>query len=354
MQILLIILLAAITLLSLSLQRTYANLPLKEVKHRARKGDDLAAALLKAVGYGHSLRVVLWIFVGLSAAGFFVVVALNTPVWLAFLASIMLTWVGFVWLPAARVSRFSEKLAGLFAPLLGKLLAYIHPVIDWAAQFISRHRPVNIHTGLYDRQDMIDLLQRQQVQGDSRIEKSELSIALNALKFGDDTVAQHMTPRRVVRSVSADEPLGPVLMDELHASGYSRFPVYSDKPDNLVGTLFLRDLVHTTRSGTIQKLMKPKVAYIHEDQSLNDALQAILKTHKQLFVVVNSFEEYVGIITIEDILETVIGLPIIDEFDEYEDLRAVAARAAKQDHKQHLSEQIEPEKPTEQSTEVIE
>ncbi len=65
----------------------------------------------------------------------------------------------------------------------------------------------------------------------------------------------------------------------------------------------------------------------------------LFKTHRQLYVVVNSFEEYVGIITIEDILETILGTSIIDEFDQYDDLRAVAARAAKKDHKNHVAEQ---------------
>ncbi len=79
----------------------------------------------------------------------------------------------------------------------------------------------------------------------------------------------------MVKAVATDEPLGPVIMDELHASGFSRFPVFSGTPDAIVGTLYLRDLVQATHGGTIAKLMKPGVAYIHEDQSLHDALQAI-------------------------------------------------------------------------------
>src|SRR5690606_9017383 len=159
---------------------------------------------------------------------------------------------------------------------------YLGPVLDAVLRFIRKHRPVHVHTGLYDRYDLIDLLERQQVQADNRIEKTELSIALHALKFGDDSVSQHMTPRRVVKAVSADEPFGPIVMDELHASGFSRFPVYEGKRDNIVGMLFLRDLIHAAHGGTVKKLMKPEVVFIHEDQSLDEALQAILKTHKHL------------------------------------------------------------------------
>ena len=68
MQTFLTIVLAALTLLSVSLQRTYSRVPLKELKRRARNGDELSIAIVKAVGFGHSLRVVLWFLIGITAA----------------------------------------------------------------------------------------------------------------------------------------------------------------------------------------------------------------------------------------------------------------------------------------------
>ncbi len=346
------VLLAMLTLLAVSLQRTYATVPLKELKRRARGGDELAAGLLKAVAYGHSLRAVLWFLIGLTSAGFFVLVSLTTPTWLALVASVVLVWAGFVWLPSSRISKWGEKLAAWAAPLLEKLLAYINPIIDRIVGFIRSHRPLHVHSGLYERADLLELIEQQQVQPDNRIEKTELEIAKHALSFGDLTIGSRMTPRRAVKQTSADDSLGPVIMDELHASGHSRFPVYEKNKDNIVGTLYLHDLVRSKHGGTVRSLMRPTVYYLHEDQSLHDALQAFLKTHHHLFVVVNSFEEYVGIITSEDILEAILGKPIIDEFDQYEDLRAVAGRAAKQEHQEHTS--AEEEKPTADEPEVLE
>lgn len=351
MQTLLVVILGLATLVVVSLQRTYSRLPLKELKRRARHQDPLATAMVRVSGYGHSLRAVLWFLIAVTSAGFFVAVSRSAPIWFAFAASGVLVWIGFVWLPATRVTALSERLAAGAAPVLGKLVSLLHPFLDWLTRSLRRHRPVHVHTGLYDRQDLIDLLERQLVQPDNRIEQSELDIALHALTFGDDSVGQHLTPRRVVQAVKADEALGPILMDELHKSGHSRFPIYDSKPDNIIGTLYLRDLVHAKTGGSVKDLMKPGVAYIHEDQSLHDALQAILRTHRQLFIVVNSFEEYVGIITIEDILETILGKPIIDEFDQYDDLRAVAARSARKEHAEHVKAKSEEkaEKETESS-----
>ena len=148
-------------------------------------------------------------------------------------------------------------------------------------------------------------------------------------------------PKRVVKAVSVNENIGPVLMTELHDIGHSRFPVYDGKKDSIIGTLYLRDLVNTKSTGKVSDVMKKDVCYVHEEQSLYDALQAILKTRHHLLVVVNSFEEYVGIITIEDVIEQIIGKPILDEFDQYNDLRAVAARVAKLEHQAHHEEEKE-------------
>lgn len=338
MRVVLILLLAGLSLLSISLQRTYRHLSLKELKHRARQGSELAGMLHRAAAYGHSLRTVLWFLVGITNAAFFLTISLNTPAWFALVVSASLIWVGFVWLPARQATRYGELVAAKLAPVFAWLLQYIHPVLDFFISFIRRHTPVTIHTGLYDRSDLLDLLDRQQVQADNRIEQAELEVARHALTYGEKLVRDVMTPRRVVKRISVDEQIGPVLMSELHDSGHSRFPVYKvdkAKADTFVGILFLKDLINVKAGGKVSDHMRSNIVYLHEEQSLHDALQALLKTRQQLFITVNSFEEYVGIITAEDILEQIIGHPIVDEFDQYDDLRAVAARAAKTEHDAH-------------------
>ncbi len=330
--------LAGITLLTISLERTYRRVPVIEIKRRARANDPIAGLLYKAVSYSHSLRSVLWFFIGITSAIFFVYVSRSGPLWFALTCSVALIWLGFVWLPAREVSRLGVWVAARVAPALAWLLYYVHPLIDRIYKFIRRHRPITVHTGLYDKEDLIDLLERQQVQPDNRIQKTELDIALNALTVGDKIVQDFLTPRRLVKQVNIEDSIGPVLMTELHESGFSRFPVYEGKKDNIVGTLFLRDLIRSPNTGWVKNAMRPEVCYIHEDQSLVEALQAILKTRHHLFIVVNNFEEFVGVISIEDVLEQIVGKPIVDEFDQYEDLRAVASRTAKVEHKEHQQE----------------
>ena len=70
--------------------------------------------------------------------------------------------------------------------------------------------------------------------------------------------------------------------------------------------------------------MDDKVYFVNEQQKLDHALTAFIRTKNHLFIVVNEFQETVGIITIEDILEQIIGQEIVDEFDRYDDMREVA------------------------------
>lgn len=348
-----ILILAGLTLFAISLQRTYANVPVKELKRRARSGDKIAEALHRAASYGASLRALLWIIIVLLGAWFFVKVSHATVAWFAILISATLLWFGFIWLPAQEATRVGLWLASKVAPALDKVMQYLHPYLDRIVSFVGRHRPVSLHTGLYDKEDLLQLFERQKVQSDNRVDAATLEIVEHALRFSDKKVSDILTPRRVVRAVSATDTIGPVLMTDLHKSGFSRFPVYEDNQDNIVGVLYLRDLVRAKAGGTVHKLMSKTVCYVHEDQPLTEALQAILRTHQQLFVVVNSFEEYVGIVTIEDIMEEIVGKQIVDEFDQYEDLRAVAAKMAAKEHKEHVVNDS-PHENIQEVTEVVE
>lgn len=346
------VLLAALALLAIALRKTYAIVPPKELKRQARSGDHLAKILYRSVAYGMSLDLLLWIIIVLSAAASFVVLMQVVPTFLAFVFIVLILGYGFAWMPHGDVTQIGVRVVVAATPVVAWLLAHLQPVIGRLASFIARHRPVTVHTGLYEREDLLELLERQKGQPDSRFSADELSLLSHALTYSQKVVSDVMVPRRGVKLVKASDDVGPIIMDELHDSGHSRFPVYEgDDEDHIVGTLFLRDLVNARKSGHIKNLMDSKVYYVHEDYTLEQALHAFLKTKRHLFIVINNFEEFVGIITIEDILEQVIGHKIIDEFDQYEDMRAVAQHQAEKEHAKHkkvaetVAETAEPSKP---------
>lgn len=323
---------AGITLLSIGLQRTYYHYPLKELKRRAQKGDPLANMLYKPVSYGVSLQILLWSIIIVSASLSFVLLANTFEAWFAVILVSFLLWLGFLWLPSSRLTSVSMNIAKALTPVVNATLYRLYPLLQRIGQFVLRFRHVSVKTGLYEKDDLAELLEDQRHLPDNRIPEADIDLLQHALWFGDTLVRDAYVPLRIVTTVSEAEAIGPKLMDDLYKSGHSRFPVYKAEQTNIVGTLYLRDLVKKQAKGHVRDVMREDVYYVHEDFTLHQALQAFLKTKHHLFIVVNSFEEFVGILTIEDILEKVIGKPIIDEFDTYEDMRAVAAAAAQKDH----------------------
>jgi len=328
--------LAAVAVMFWVLDQSYQHIPAKELKRLARHGDDAASLLYRAAAYGVSLRV--WLLGGVIVFGGLSLACLisSVGIWLSLVILLIVGVIGgYMAVPSGELTRSSLWLAKRTAPGLSWLLERSQPVVGFVVRFFQNHHPVHVHTGLYEKSDLVELLEQQKHQPDSRILPSEIGMLQHSLTFGDKLVADALVPKRVVKMVAASENIGPVLMDELSKSGHSRFPVFDEKRDNIVGVLYLHDLVGTKHTGRVDEIMSKKLTYVHEDFTLYQTLQAFLKTKHHLFLVVNSFEELVGIITIEDVLEQMIGKPIVDEFDRYDDLRAVAAAAAKKDHHAH-------------------
>ncbi|MCA9343110.1 CBS domain-containing protein [Candidatus Saccharibacteria bacterium] len=332
---LLSLLLAALLLYAVVLLKTYRNVSAKELKRQARDGDKLAEALYKVVGYGASLDIVLWFVIGISGGLLFVVFADSMPFWLSVFGIASIIWFGFAWLPNTHGTQFGNTLAKYTAGPLHGIINFLYPILSRIERLIGKYRPVTVHTGIYTKDDLIELLKQQKGQLDNRIAKEDILIAQNSLNFGEKFVRDVMTPRRVMSTVSIDENISPVVMEELHKTGHSRFPVYEGKKDNFTGILYMRDMLKKRTGGKVKDLMEKKVYYVHDEDLLTDVLQVFIKTHHHLFLVVNTFEEVVGLISMEDILEQIVGKPIIDEFDQYDDLRAVAAKQAEKEQKNH-------------------
>jgi CBS domain containing-hemolysin-like protein len=159
----------------------------------------------------------------------------------------------------------------------------------------------------------------------------EKKLIVNGLHFAQRTVESVMTPRGVVDTIAKEELIGPLALDDLHKTGHSRFPVIDGDIDHVIGVLHIKELLTSFdhKSETAAEAMEKKVFYINQDQTLDHALAAFLKTRHHLFVVVNGYRETAGILTLEDVVEALLGREIVDEYDLHDDLRAVAARSAR-------------------------
>ena len=309
-------------------RKTYYYLPVAELKRRAESKDKLATKIYPAVAHGSSLRSLLWLFIGLTTAGSVILLARRLPFWTSLLIVGPLLWIAFSWLPTSRMTKAGSRLTLIVTPTIIFLLNYLHPILSRSTDAIQKRTSKNDHTGIFEREDLLNVIDKQGWQKDSRISPEELEIAKRALTFEEYKVADILIPRKKIKTILASETVGPILIDELHKSGEDYVLVRDKKGGMVVGTLEFKRLGLDSQ-GQVGDLMSSNVYYIHENDNLSQALHAFFTTNHALFVVVNSFEEYVGIISIENILHHLLGHIPGEDFDQYADPAAVANRHPK-------------------------
>jgi len=314
------VILAVMSLLLLTMQKTYDHLPRYELKRRARGEDHAARALYKAVAYDSSLSVVMWLLIGLSSAASFVLLSRALPLAFALGVVALLVWWSFVWLPGGNVSKWSLALTKLVTPVIAWLVSHLHTPITWIQNKLpSQHAS---QSDIYETEDLLALLEHQKGHDENRITPEELEAAQRVLTFGHRLVRDVVTPISQLRLISEDDPIGPILLTELNDNGQGNFVVYKDKTDNVVGTLRLQDAVNA-RGGRVANVMQSHLVYVNESQSLAHVLDAFHATKAHNFMVVNRFDEFVGIVTIEQVLHEALGELSAKYFDAFESRESV-------------------------------
>lgn len=346
------ILLVLLALIALTLEKTYFYVPPKELRRLASRGDNVSKKLLTAEIYGFELKLLLWLIAGLSAAGSFVLFARVAPPLLGFISVVLAIWIGFLGIPKTRLTAVGTYIALWSTPAVVRILRVIHPISAFIVNLFGR-KPEDAHTGLYEREDIYELLRRQKNQSDNRISQQELDLLRKTLRFGDYHVRDLIVPRRQVKAVDVNDSIGPVLLDELHGSGHRFFPVYEQKPSNIIGTLSVDDITDLSKRGKVRDFCQLKVAYIHANDSLERTLRALSTTNQPLLVVVNSTNEYEGIITLSDIIHELLGNANEESNIEQTDRKAVAASHAQPEPLTDAAAEAE-EKVSSEPSEMIE
>lgn len=300
------------------------------LKRQAQASAPYAKAVYALQALGQPFYVSLWLLLAAANVGLVLLLEARIGWLLTLLCGSLLIIVCSELLPRLFLRKRVVIIAGMTAPLLRRYAALVAPVTRPTARLL--HDTAAQEPAIYSKEELLSAFKHPDLSRNSDFSSDELHMLSTMLSFSDKKIRDVMTPRRMVTVVTQDEQVGPIMMDELHKTGYSRFPVVTDaKHFSFVGTLYLRDLVGQAGSKKVAGIMSSDVRYIHEEETLDHALRVFLKTHHHLFIVVNSFEEFVGVLTIEDVLEEIIGREIVDEFDAHDDLRAVATSLAQKE-----------------------
>jgi putative hemolysin len=152
------------------------------------------------------------------------------------------------------------------------------------------------------------------------IEESEEQMIHSIFEFGDTTAREIMVPRVDMKAVAMDTAITEVIDLMLQVS-HSRIPVYEENVDNVVGTVFDRDLFKYVREREIDVPLKEALRpayFVPESKKVDELLRELQKSRVQMAIVVDEYGGTAGLVTIEDILEEIVG-EIQDEFDAEED-----------------------------------
>ena len=156
---------------------------------------------------------------------------------------------------------------------------------------------------------------------------SESNIIANALSLDDVRVSEIMTPRTVVTTLRKAATIGEVFR-EFPNIPFARIPVHQKNLDDIVGLVRRRDLLKAKANdqdlATVGSVMQDEIHFIPETATVGNALQLFLKTHQQLLIVVDEFGSTAGVVTMEDVMEHILGREIFEKDDVAVDMRELA------------------------------
>lgn len=150
------------------------------------------------------------------------------------------------------------------------------------------------------------------------LEKEPAAMIRNVLDFKHLTAREVMVPRRRMSSIHVDMPLDQVL-EHVIKDGHSRYPCYRETPDNIIGLLYVKDLFDVVREGklaekTLEELLRKPVLFVTEGQVALSVLREMRQRRLHLAIVTDEFGGTGGLVTLEDIIEEIVG-DIRDEYD---------------------------------------
>ena len=193
-----------------------------------------------------------------------------------------------------------------------KILKPLNSILIFSTSFIdNRIHAFNSHISVDELSQALELTSQTDLKEDTDILKG-------IVKFGNKSVAEIMRSRVDVVSVDIDSSYSKI-MNLITETGFSRIPVFSDTFDNIKGILYIKDLlphVHKGASFRWQSIIRPPF-YVPETKKIDDLLEEFQKNKVHMAIVVDEYGGTSGIVTLEDVLEEIVG-EITDEFDEEE------------------------------------
>ncbi|MEI3101656.1 MAG: hemolysin family protein [Oscillospiraceae bacterium] len=308
-------------------ETAFASCPKSRIKAAAERGDGRAkTALFILDDFDKAISTLLICTNIVHIATASIVTVAVTKLWglsAVSVSTIITTIVVFFageMLPKSLAKKYSEPLALATGPILRFLMKVFSPLsalLTWigqsAAKLTADENPVSV-----TEDELYDIIEDMTEEGSLNEEQGEL--ISSALQFGEVTVESVLTPRVDLVAVDISSSLEDILT-VIKGTNHSRLPVYQGSIDNIIGVLqirkFIKAYLRLGKNLDIKPLMD-EVFFIHQSTNIDELLPVMFKRKLNMAVVTDNYGGTLGIVTVEDILEELVG-EIWDEDDVVEE-----------------------------------
>ncbi len=221
---------------------------------------------------------------------------------------------------------YSVLLAPFIAQPLQWMIIVLKPIV-WLCQMVTRLIPQSENTDSISAEELQTIAALSRQSGE--IEADQERVIFNILELGNKIVRDVMTPRTVTFSLDEKLTIAETMEQKSILLSHSRVPVFKEETDNVTGIIMRRDvLLAAAGQKQAAKLadIKSPVNFVAETSPLNHILIEFFDLHQHLFVVVDEYGAVTGVISMEDILEEIVGREIMDESDKTQDMRELARK----------------------------
>ena len=229
-------------------------------------------------------------------------------------------------IPKTLGANYWRELAPFTARSLAFIIRLLAPLV-WFSQFVTRALKKDEVASAFTRRDFLAMADIGAKHG--IFEQQESEILGNLLRFHAVRAKDVMTPRTVVKAASACQSIGE-FVEQNRNLRFSRIPLYeSDSRDHIIGYLLKDELLaHMVDGEQDAKLhtLKRDIIAVPEDHPIIELFNQFITAREHIALVVGEFGGMAGIVTMEDVIETLIGVEIVDESDHTKDMQVLARR----------------------------
>ena len=310
-------------------ETAYTSVNKIKLKTQADDGNKKAKAVLKVIdNYDRLISTILIgnnivnILSASLATILFVRAFSDNGSWISTIVMTIIVLIFGEVCPKGFAKNHSEGIAKFVNPII-KVIIYIFLPLSWLleqlSKLVNKIFKKKAEPEAISEDELLTIID--EIEDEGIIKPYEKDLITSAIKFDDIEVKDIVTPRKDIVGISSDDTVHDII-NKFEESKYTRLPVYNESKDNIIGILHIKDFYSYILSNKNEKFnifnVMQKPLFISKDTRISTIFKIFKEKGKHMAIVLDQFDSTLGLITLEDIIEELVG-EIFDESDEMEE-----------------------------------